>query len=63
MRTSRRKTPPALHIRAARERRRAREFKINALRRLYSLANTARYEIMQIELRFRKHYKGPYAHV
>lgn len=62
MRISRRKTPAAIIIRAARERRYARIFKQEALIRLYTHPYTKNYAMLQIELRFRKFYKGPYAH-
>lgn len=66
MRTSHRKTPPALRLRAARERRLASLYKRTALTGMYNsptyYPTYYRYELGRLCSQYRKHYKGPYAH-
>lgn len=62
MRTSRRKTSPALRLRAARERRLARLYKRTALTGMYNNPTYYRYEIGRLCSQYRRHYKGPYEH-
>lgn len=62
MRTSRRKTSPALRLRAARERRLASLYKRTALTGMYNSPTYYRYELGRLCSQYRRHYKGPYEH-
>lgn len=62
MRTSRRKTSPALRLRAARERRLARLYKRTALTGMYNGHSHYSWEMKKVAGDYRKFYKGPYAH-
>lgn len=62
MRISRRKTQPAIRLRAARERRHARLYKHAALESIYNGLSHYSWEMKKVAGAYRKFYKGPYEH-